>query len=86
EAAPLSRRALAARHRVSRSHVSDLIAAAAAAGHVRVEAPDRLAFSPQMSEEAERHFALTFFVIAACAEAAIAAAGLTQSTIGASPG
>lgn len=71
ESAYLSRRALAGRFKVARSHVERLFEMAAAAGYLSLPARNRVDFSPAMSEEAERHFALTFHVIAESARAAM---------------
>jgi hypothetical protein len=82
ESAPLSRLALSKHHRVARSHVAALLAAAAEAGHLSLEQRNRVAFSEAMSEEAERHFALTFHAIASCALAAMESARIaTTSTM-----
>ena len=51
-----------------------LFAEAAAADYVSFPSPGRIAFSPSLSEEAERHFALTFYAIASAAQAALALA------------
>jgi DNA-binding GntR family transcriptional regulator len=71
EGAPFSRMGLARRLGVSRSHVSRLFEAAAAAGYLSISTRGRVSFSAAMSEEAERHFALTFHVVAVCAAAAM---------------
>ncbi|MDB5423209.1 MAG: hypothetical protein JWQ29_625 [Phenylobacterium sp.] len=71
ESAYLSRRALASRFQVARSHVERLFAQAADAGYITLPARNRVDFSPTMSDEAERHFALTFQVIAASASAVL---------------
>ncbi|MGH7023563.1 MAG: hypothetical protein ACREEB_08230 [Caulobacteraceae bacterium] len=71
EAAPFSRRRLATRFNVSRTHVARLFAAAAAAGHLSLATRSRVVFSKAMSDEAERHFALTFHAIATSAMAAL---------------
>ncbi len=72
ERAPLSRRALSERFRVSRTHVQRIMAEAAGAGWLTLPARNLIAFSGAMSEEAERHFALTFFAVATSARAAMA--------------
>jgi hypothetical protein len=72
DSAPVSRLALSRRHRVSRSHVSDLLAAATRAGALSFPSRNRVAFSEALSQEAERHFALTFHVIGSSALAAMA--------------
>lgn len=71
EGAALSRSRLSQRFKVSRSHVTRLFAAAAEAGYVALPSRNTVAFSETMNEEAERHFALTFHVIAASARAAL---------------
>jgi hypothetical protein len=71
EAAPFSRTALSRRHGVSRSHVTRLFEAASEAGYLSSPTRNRVVFSQVMSEEAERHFALTFHVIASSAHEAM---------------
>ncbi|HEV2363288.1 MAG TPA: hypothetical protein VGS12_03725 [Caulobacteraceae bacterium] len=71
--APFSRAALARRFRISRTHVRQVFGDAEAAGWVALPQPNRIVFSPEMSEQAERHFALTFFAIASAAQAAMEA-------------
>ena len=75
DAAPFSRARLAARFGVSRTHVRRVFAEAAEAGVVSLPSQNRIAFAPGLSEEAERHFAFTFHVIAAAALGAMEAAG-----------
>lgn len=57
EAAPVSRAELARRYHVSRTHVNRLLAEAQAAGALSLVSPDRVAFSPAFSDEAEAFFA-----------------------------
>jgi hypothetical protein len=64
EEAPISRRALAKRFHMSRSHVENVFAAAADAGWLSLTDRNRVVFSPEMSDQAERHFATTFFAMA----------------------
>ncbi len=73
EEAPLSRRGLAKRFHVSRSHVDQLFASAREAGWLSLPTTDRVVFSPEMSQQAERHFATTFFAVIQSARAALAA-------------
>ena len=73
EEAPHSRRALAKRFHVSRSHVDQLFAGAREAGWLSFPAADRVVFSPEMSQQAERHFATTFFAVIQSTRAALAA-------------
>jgi DNA-binding transcriptional regulator LsrR (DeoR family) len=73
ESAPLSRRALASRFKVSRSHVERVFAKAEQAGYLSLQNRNRVHFSEAMSEEAEQHFALTFHVVAASAFGAMEA-------------
>lgn len=79
EAAPFSRVNLARRHGVSRRHVGRLFEAAETAGYLSFPARNLVVFSPAMSEEAERHFALTFHAIATSAVAAMDAVVVPQS-------
>jgi hypothetical protein len=76
ESAPVSRLALSRRHRVSRSHAGALLDDAARAGFLSFPSRNRIAFSTALSEEAERHFALTFHVIGS---SALAAMGTTMT-------
>ncbi|HEV2363290.1 MAG TPA: hypothetical protein VGS12_03735 [Caulobacteraceae bacterium] len=73
EAAPFSRTRLASRFHVSRTHVRRVFAEAEAAGWLALEGHNSIVFGPEMSEQAERHFALTFYVMGSCAEAAASA-------------
>jgi hypothetical protein len=57
EAAPISRYALARRYSVSRAHINKMLAEC---GHIDTTDGDRVKFSPELSEEMERHFALIF--------------------------
>ena len=71
EAAAFSRTGLAGRLKVSRTHIGRLFAAAEAAGHLCLATPGQVHFSQSTSREAERHFALTFHVIAESARIAM---------------
>jgi hypothetical protein len=73
EAAPFSRSRLAARFAISRTHVRRVFAEAEEAGLVSFPSQNRIVFAPGLSKEAERHFALTFHVIASVAAAALTA-------------
>jgi hypothetical protein len=57
EAAPLSRAELARNHGVSRTHVNRLLAEAEAAGAVSFDGPNRVVFSPALSDETEAYIA-----------------------------
>ena len=80
EGAPLSRARLAARLGVSRAHVRRTFAEAAEAGYLAISPGGYVSFSAAMSEEAERHFAMTFYAIGTCAAAAMADLGLAPDT------
>jgi hypothetical protein len=73
ERAPFSGRALAKRALVSRSHVRRVFGEAAAAGRLAFVGRRMVAFSPQLSDEFEWFFAVTFQVIRATALAAMQA-------------
>ncbi len=61
ESTPLSRNGLAQRNNVSRTQIQRLLADGEAAGLLTCTR-DRLDFTPRMSEDAERHFALGFHI------------------------
>jgi hypothetical protein len=69
--APFSKARLAARFNLSRTHVRRVFAEAEEKGDVAFPSLGRIAFAPSLSDEAERHFALTFFVITSCANATL---------------
>jgi hypothetical protein len=79
--APFSRARLARRFNLSRTHVRRLFTDAAEAGHVALPSPGRIAFAPSMSDEAERHFALTFHIVGAIARSAIDAAARPRAGV-----
>jgi AraC-like DNA-binding protein len=74
EAAPLSRAELSRRYGVSRTHVNRLLADAEAAGVLRLEGPDRVAFSAAFSDEVEAYFAGQFQVMRVVARTMVSAA------------
>jgi hypothetical protein len=57
EAAALSRAELARRQRVSRTHVNRILADAQTAGALSLPAPDRVLFTPALSDEVEAYYA-----------------------------
>lgn len=71
ETAPVSQRALAKGALVSRTHVARLLAEGEALGLLRAEGR-RVAVSPELSEDVERHYALIFEMARASAHAALA--------------
>jgi hypothetical protein len=58
-AAPISRNGLAREFDVSRIHINRLLAEAAAQGLLSLPAPDRVVFSPTLSDDVERMLATT---------------------------
>lgn len=68
--APLSRTALARASFVSRTHVTRLLDDGAARGLLDV-GPRHIAFAPELSEDAERHYALVFEALRAATQAAL---------------
>jgi hypothetical protein len=81
EGAPLSRSRLAARIGVSRAHVRRTFDEAAEAGYLTISPDNWITFSKAMSEEAERHFALTFYAIGSSALAAMDDLGLASAPV-----
>jgi DNA-binding transcriptional regulator LsrR (DeoR family) len=61
--APFVRVRLAKRFGVSRVHVNRLFREAEQRGYLSFDGDDWVVFSPEMSEDAERHYALTFQVM-----------------------
>ena len=72
EEAPLSRAALARRFGVSRAHVNAMLSEAGKAGLLSCPAPDRVVFSPILSESIERQNALLIQLTRAAAMFALA--------------
>lgn len=78
QAARLSRAALARRYGVSRTHINRLLADAAAAGALRLAAPDEVSFSPAFSEEVEAFYAGQFQVMRTIARTVMSAAAVER--------
>lgn len=59
ESVALNRAELSRRYHVSRAHLNQLFADAQAAGLLTTPSPDRVCFTPLLSDDLEQHFALT---------------------------